>query len=67
MTIDFPAINIVAVILFCQSVQPPPFPEIYQKFKQWSLNYQFLENQTMQMYGCFEGFPLNSALFGLVI
>ena len=24
-------------------------------------------NQTMQMYGNFEGFPLNSALFGLVI
>ena len=24
-------------------------------------------NQTMQMYGKFEGFPLSSALFGLVI
>ena len=42
MTIDFPAINIVAVIIFCQSVQPPPFPEIFQKFKQGSLNYQYL-------------------------
>ena len=34
---------------------------------QGSLNYPFGRNQTMQMYGHFEGFPLNSALFGLVI
>ena len=34
---------------------------------QGSLNYPFGGNQTMQMYGHFEGFPLNSALFGLVI
>ena len=27
----------------------------------------FWGNQTMQMYGKFEGFPLNSALLGLVI
>ena len=30
-------------------------------------NYPFGGNQTMQIYGNFEGFPLNSALFGLVI
>ena len=35
--------------------------------KQGSLNYPFGRNQTMQMYGNFEGFPLDSALFGLVI
>ena len=34
---------------------------------QGSLNYPFWGNQTMQMHGNFEGFPLNSALFGLVI
>ena len=32
-----------------------------------SLNYPFGGNQTMQMYGNFEGFPLNSSLFGLVV
>ena len=31
-----------------------------------SFNYPFRGNQTMQMYGSFEGFPLTSALFGLV-
>ena len=31
------------------------------------LNYLFGGNQTVQMYGRFEGIPINSALFGLVI
>ena len=26
----------------------------------------WLFGESVQMYGCFEGFPLNSALFGLV-
>ena len=34
---------------------------------QGSLNYLFGGDQTMQMYGKFEGFPINSALFGVVI
>ena len=34
---------------------------------QGSLNYPCLKDQTMQMYNNFEGFPLNSPLFGLVI
>ena len=34
---------------------------------QGSLNYLFGGHQTMEMYGKFEGFPINSALFGLVI
>ena len=40
----------------------------YPLFLQGPLNFLFLGNQTMQMYGKFEGFPLysNSALFGLV-
>ena len=29
------------------------------------LNYLFGGNQTVQMYGRFEGFPISSALFGL--
>ena len=33
---------------------------------QGSLNYIFGGHQTMQMYGKFEGFPMNSALSGLV-
>lgn len=35
-------------------------------FLQGTLNYPFGEDQTMQIYGAFEGFPL-SALFGSVI
>ena len=35
--------------------------------QQGSLNYLFEGNQTMQMYGNFEGFPLTTALFGLVV
>ena len=35
--------------------------------KQGSWNYLFGGDQTMQIYGKFEGFPLNSALFWLVI
>ena len=35
-------------------------------FLQGSLHYLF-GGLTMQMYGKFDGFPLNSALFGLVI
>ncbi len=35
--------------------------------EQGSLNYPFWRYQTIQMYGTFEGFPLNSVLFGLVI
>ena len=35
--------------------------------QQGSLNYLFGGHQTMQMYGKFDGFPKNSALFGLVI
>ena len=35
--------------------------------EQGSLNYPSQRNQTMQMRGSFEGFPHNSALFGLVI
>ena len=34
---------------------------------QGSLNYLFGGYQTMQMYGKFDGFPINSALFGAVI
>ena len=34
---------------------------------QGSLSYPFWGNQTMQNESSFEGFPLNSALFGLVI
>ena len=34
---------------------------------QGSLNYPFWGDQTMQIYDKFEGFPLNSALFGLVL
>ena len=34
---------------------------------QRSLNYPFQVNQRMHMYVSFEGFPLNSALSGLVI
>ena len=34
---------------------------------QGSLDYQFGGNQTMQIDGNSEGFPLKSALFGLVI
>jgi len=35
--------------------------------EQGSLNYLFGGHQTMQIYGRFEGFPINNALFGLVI
>ena len=35
--------------------------------QQGSVNYLFGGDQPMQMYGKFEGFPLNSALFGLAI
>ena len=38
-----------------------------QKTRMGSLNYPFWGNQTIQVYGNFEGFPLNSALFGLVL
>ena len=34
---------------------------------QGSLNYPFWRYQTIQMYGKLEGFPLSSALFGLLI
>ena len=34
---------------------------------QGSLDYLFGRHQTMQTYGKFERFPINSALFGLVI
>ena len=29
-----------------------------KKKKQWSLNYPFGRNQTIQMYGKFQGFPI---------
>ena len=45
---------------------PPKCGKGYE-FLQGSLNYLFGGDQTMQIYGDFEGFSLNSALFGLVI
>ena len=43
------------------------FQETVIDIVQGSLNYQFWGDETMQIYGKFEGFPFYNALFGLVI
>ena len=44
-----------------------PVVEKESQHLQGSLNYLFGGHQPMQMYRKFKGFPINSALFGLVI
>jgi len=46
---------------------PKSFQKKHVIVLQGSLKYPFGGNETLQMYGNFEGFPFNSALPGLVM